>query len=1308
MRYSAIFLALLLSIPFAAAAYASCAAVPASVLAGKTCRELSSGPSSFDAQTLSQANSYYLLINDISCTGSCFSISASNVVLDLNEKTLTYGNSAPVIVPNFNFESGASGWDLSQAPSASVTSSFPAARGSWHTEEIGASVLKFSVPTTLQYVISSQFTLETGRRYALSFMINTHGLDAARQVVGTLDVPLQTTRCYGTNVTPGVGTLGRSGFYDNDHTDVWGAANGNGYLGSTGFRCQFTVSQSNVRALLRFQPEASLPTNTRDIYLDAIEVKPYDDRAISVGSYSNIRIINGRIRQGQAKSYYSKGIFLATGSSNCEIGNLDIEVNGPDSVGISAAGTSHDIHHSTINQNVRRTHYSHDVVWYAAAIMAEHITGSKIHHNVIPYSGVGIVVATDANNNEIYGNQINVVSTAIHSYAIATSGWNSHLASFNSFHDNSINTQRGSGIFVESGARSGAIYNNYVEVRDGPQEERDWTAKAIWMRYGIGNFSVYNNTFIGYGGKGFPAAGQDTSIAVARLGSSSAAYGPLYFYNNYVEAHVTSADGPTAFPGIHGIALDLNTDTSTDSLTKYIYGNTFKSNDRIVVLGNDYGSARHSYLSNNRFVKASDALSGFKTIYGGYEGDTDTLMTNNTAEGGASTHDITYWQYGSRDITLKWYLTLKAQDQNGNPIQGASAIILDRTGAQTATGTSDSGGIFQAAVTEQTIIGRGNAPTITMYSPYSVQFTYNGQTITRNSIDMTQSRTETFVFTTTPCQNGATQSCTTSQGCSGSQTCSSSIWGQCIDNNPNDNCPPAPSPSPSVVPSPTISPSPSASPSPINWVISNQENFDSVASIQSNVPFGMGGWLTPHYVNGGQITIENQEAHFQTPLFEQAALLRSTNILPSQYKIRAKVGRVNYDVTSYTSADINNPLFNTHGGDYENGFYWLVISDAVCTGTQCQESWWHYHRKVNMDSDDHLESGTRVVHPFYMVYMAPETNSMGNLLRTWSGGSWHTYSWNWEVAQTYDPNAYYYVEFEKSNNAIIERLYDSGLNLLEETTPVPLNLIYAMGNPAEYLYIGEPHSDDYKGDAWVDEITLWVPATASPSPSASPNPSSSPSPSASPSVSPSPSAIPCTENWSCTGWSACSGGVQTRTCVDLNVCNTTLAVPPESQGCSSGSPGSNSPYYGGVSTYTVPTVTNTPPSASVAPTPSLTVQQEFVVRALDIESELPAIDFDRESQLDIQELLKEAKILQKQGRTEQALALLGRAKTRLNETVSKSGDQKAGFLWQVAAAMLVALLALAFYFIHKRRKDASAVSQAKPQQPPEQGNAQSP
>jgi hypothetical protein len=258
------------------------------------------------------------------------------------------------------------------------------------------------------------------------------------------------------------------------------------------------------------------------------------------------------------------------------------------------------------------------------------------------------------------------------------------------------------------------------------------------------------------------------------------------------------------------------------------------------------------------------------------------------------------------------------------------------------------------------------------------------------------------------------------------------------------------------------------------WQIMYQENFDIDFEAVDGQTFGQDSWLVFQLINGGAITVANGYAQLTAPDFWNAALIRSTGNLPDEYKIRTKIGYINYDLTNYEQADYDDPNFNDHAGHYENGMYFLTITDAICSGNECAEEWWHYHRKMVIDVDNHInwEGGGETFHPVYMVYMAPETNSGGNLLRTWNGTLWDESSWNWNVAYTYEYNTWYYAELEKLNNQLILRLYDESRNIIEETTPVSLDKIFAMDAPNEILYLGEPHTDDYEGDVRIDEITL--------------------------------------------------------------------------------------------------------------------------------------------------------------------------------------------------------------------------------------------
>ena len=162
------------------------------------------------------------------------------------------------------------------------------------------------------------------------------------------------------------------------------------------------------------------------------------------------------------------------------------------------------------------------------------------------------------------------------------------------------------------------------------------------------------------------------------------------------------------------------------------------------------------------------------------------------------------------------------------------------------------------------------------------------------------------------------------------------------------------------------------------WTVKYQENFDSAFGATHGQKFGTDDWLIFQLINGGAITIADGYGWLKAPDFWNAALIRSTEVLPDEYKIRSKIGYIHYDLTNYEQADFDDPAFNDHGGYYENGMYFLTVTDDTCSGNQCEEVWWHYHRKMVIDVDNHVKaSGGEVLHPVYMVYMAPETNSGG-------------------------------------------------------------------------------------------------------------------------------------------------------------------------------------------------------------------------------------------------------------------------------------------------------------------------------------------
>jgi hypothetical protein len=265
-----------------------------------------------------------------------------------------------------------------------------------------------------------------------------------------------------------------------------------------------------------------------------------------------------------------------------------------------------------------------------------------------------------------------------------------------------------------------------------------------------------------------------------------------------------------------------------------------------------------------------------------------------------------------------------------------------------------------------------------------------------------------------------------------------------------------------------------------DWVLARQENFNLAGQLQDQQTFGDRGWLTTRIRNGGSVEVTGGHALISTPDFADSALVRITPRLPAEYKLRLRIGEVHYSVANYEQADYDNPDFKYDVSWVENGFYWLTLTDRPVQ-PDSGEDWWHRYRKIVIDSDDH----TGVTRPLYMVYMNPDLdrssgdwlNGQAALLRCWSAGQWHTENWNWEVAFAYEDSANYEVEIEKSAGQLIMRAFDSSGILIEETDPLDFDLIYAMSEgstASEYAYFGEPHIDSYEGDAWIDDIRLWV------------------------------------------------------------------------------------------------------------------------------------------------------------------------------------------------------------------------------------------
>ncbi len=279
------------------------------------------------------------------------------------------------------------------------------------------------------------------------------------------------------------------------------------------------------------------------------------------------------------------------------------------------------------------------------------------------------------------------------------------------------------------------------------------------------------------------------------------------------------------------------------------------------------------------------------------------------------------------------------------------------------------------------------------------------------------------------------------------------------------------------------------------WVVSKHETFDDPAILNNLQTFGDDNWLTAEIRNDAIITVSNGMAHFLTVDFPGQALIRITDSLPDEYKIRVRLGNVNFSYTNYEADDYADPNFWYETDRVENGFYWSTLTDVKSEGENGEE-FWHNHRKAGIDSDDHYGYGEHTETPVYMVYSRksayedlpvtgtaywPDGRLKSTYISTWpqGGPQWSTYPWCWDIGYVYDETSWYWTEIEKSNHGLTLRLYDGDMNLLEETATICQELIAKMGStasPEEYFYVGEPHVNSYEGNAFVDEIIFYTAA----------------------------------------------------------------------------------------------------------------------------------------------------------------------------------------------------------------------------------------
>lgn len=523
---------------------------------------------------LGQASTTYTLLNDVSSDGTCFTIKAPNVVLNLNGHTVTYDNRMPISVPNGDFELDLAGtWDTTNAPNAAREA------GSYVkpvTLYSGNYALRFNLPFTgVQYVRSQPVTLAANTTYSISAMFRNSGnneLPINTYVGGVRDPIAMKIELEGTS-----SSVTRRGV-------TWRGFQFDNFVYTTGV----TPESHTIRITIDNVPSGA----TGYVYVDDIKILKTASYGVEVASgYTSpktARVTNGAIVQGQGGGFASHAIKIGeSGGAGWTVDHLTLTTHGANSKALFSyymAGAS--FNNNTINHNVT-TIKSRDAFDGAAVHIPYASSAGTIYSNTFNTGIQTAIYVKTANRNQhkIYSNNITLQTKYTNDFAIAAGG--------SEVYDNVINCGSGNnscrGIWI--GGTNTKAYNNTVLVQQlvRNQEYNGCQAAGAYgmqAEYGSTGVQVFNNKVTAVTGVGICEA------AALRLNSAYDGTTSLEIHNNEFKA-LNTGNGATyamKLANLYGPGYQIK-------------NNTFSTNGRWMYLDYDQNPIKlmSGIFTGNRF-----------------------------------------------------------------------------------------------------------------------------------------------------------------------------------------------------------------------------------------------------------------------------------------------------------------------------------------------------------------------------------------------------------------------------------------------------------------------------------------------------------------------------------------------------------------------------------------------------------------------------------------------------------------------------------------------------------------------------------
>jgi hypothetical protein len=634
-----------------------------------------SEPGSYD-----QLGAYYILTSDISSPKSTLFL-GKNVTLDLNGYTVSYAAGDYEHVPNYSFEQGLAGWDISKAPTASIEDSRV------HVF-VGDSILRLSAG---EEIVSPYINLPLADRsyFAMcgvtkrEMQVSVYVEDAEGKPV-TCIIPYADSTLVGCPVENRSPRLGGGFVYahlkgiEAGRYRIRVKAVTDCLIDHIDMRPTMDVGIGMVEKTHPMGHNDHLYERAHSAFFDYTEDVPLGKPVPGIPAIKGkgtVTIKNGIIKNGTT-GILSWGVQSTAREVTIVLDNVKIVTSGINTSAVDVPQATITNCHFDVNSPfiINR----HGAEFYAVDLRGD--LPSEVSFSEF-YGGQGCLVFK-GNDSKIHHNFFANRQTVTNHYSIMAMGDSSLI------YENRIVPEVGSGIeiYVHRGME---IFNNEIHAVAAPPTceygHEDFSTTAIRIAdYGAtpgsagGCFGIdiYNNKFY-ITGRDYPEYTDYIPMAWAVFYSASAGENFIYGNQIVVNDEDSGSKNETAAFYIGGGAVG-----------GHFFANHITTNAPAAWVASRYGAASKSKIYYNTIVTFATADEDFKPIRMGWDGyhrcvASDIHFCSNTVEGAVFEIDATGQDHS---YTVSWKLEIQVTDKKGNSFDRTEVRVLDKNGEEVFKG----------------------------------------------------------------------------------------------------------------------------------------------------------------------------------------------------------------------------------------------------------------------------------------------------------------------------------------------------------------------------------------------------------------------------------------------------------------------------------------------------------------------------------------------------------------------------------------------------------------------------------------------